>query len=162
MWFLFFSLLMWCITLINLYILKTLHHWDKFHLIMVYDPFKMLLNLVCQLLLRILYESSPGIVVVQSFRCVQLFETPWTAAHQAFLPSPSPRACLNSCPLSQWCHPTISSSVITFISWLLSFLASRSFPMSHIFASSGHSIGPSASTWVLAMNIQGWFSFRID
>ena len=69
-------------------------------------------------------------------------------------PSLSPRACSNSCPLCQWCHPTISYSVILF-SCLLSFQASRSFPVSQLFASGGQNIG--ASALVLPMNIQGWF-----
>ena len=51
---------------------------------------------------------------VQSFSCVQLFMTPWTAAHQTSLSITSSRACSNSCPSSQWCHPTISSSVVPF------------------------------------------------
>ena len=59
---------------------------------------------------------------------------------------PSPRVCSNSCPLSQWCHPTISSSVIPFSSCLKSFPASGSFPMSQFFASGGPSIGVSASS----------------
>ena len=71
-------------------------------------------------------------------------------------PSPSPRACSKSCPLSQWCHPTISSSVIPFSSCLQSFPASGSFPiMSRLFASGDQSIGASAS--VLPINIQDWF-----
>ena len=69
----------------------------------------------------------------------------------------SARVCSNSCPLSRWCHPTISSSVVPFSSHLQSFPASGSFPMSQIFGSSGQSIGPSASGSVLLMNIQGWF-----
>ena len=72
-------------------------------------------------------------------------------------PSPTPRVHPNPCPWSQWCHPTISSSVIPFSSCPQSFRASRSFPMSQLFASGGHSIGVSASTSVLPMNIQGWF-----
>ena len=70
-------------------------------------------------------------------------------------PSPSPGVCSNSCPLNQWCHPTISSSVISFSSCLQSFPASGSFPMSQLFASGGQSIGASAS--ILPMNIWGWF-----
>ena len=70
-------------------------------------------------------------------------------------PSPSPGVCSNSCPLSQWCHLTISSSVVPFSSYLQSFPASGSSPMSLIFVSGGQSIGASAS--VLPMNIQGWF-----
>ena len=72
-------------------------------------------------------------------------------------PSPSPGACSNSCPLSQWCHPTISSSVIPFPSCLQSFPASGSFLMSQLFTSGGQSIGASASASVLPMNIQDWF-----
>ena len=72
-------------------------------------------------------------------------------------PSPTPWLYSNSCPLSQWCHPTISSSVIPFSSRLQSFSASGSFPMSQLFASGGQSIGVSASTSVRPMNIQDWF-----
>ena len=68
-------------------------------------------------------------------------------------PSPPPRACSNSCPSSQWCHPTISSSVIPF-SCFQSFPASGSFQMRQFFASGGQSIGVSASASVLPMNIQ--------
>ena len=68
--------------------------------------------------------------------------------------SPSPRACSNSCPLSQWCHPTISFSVVPF-SYLQSFPASQPFLTSWLFASGDESIGVSAS--VLPRNIQDWF-----
>ena len=71
-------------------------------------------------------------------------------------PSLSPRVCANSCPLSQWCHPAISSSVIPF-SCLLSFPASESFPMCGLFASSGQSIGASALASALPLSIQNWF-----
>ena len=72
-------------------------------------------------------------------------------------PPPTPRTYSDSCPSSWWCHPTISSSVIPFSSRLQLFPASGSFQMSHLFASSGQSIGVSASTSVLPMNIQYWF-----
>ena len=72
-------------------------------------------------------------------------------------PSPTPRACSNSCPSSQWCHPTVSSSVVPFSSCLQSFPASESFPVSQFFASDGQGIGASASASVLPMNIQDWF-----
>ena len=72
-------------------------------------------------------------------------------------PSPTPRACSNSCPSSQWCHPTISSFVILFFSRLQSFPAPGSFPMSQFFASSGQSTWVSAPASVLTMNIQDWF-----
>ena len=72
--------------------------------------------------------------------------------------SPTPRAYSNSCPLSQWCHPTISSSVIPFSSCPQSLPASRSFPMSQFFTSGSQSIGVSTSTSVLPMTIWDWFS----
>ena len=80
---------------------------------------------------------------------------PWIAACQASLSLPSPRACSNSCPVSQWDHPTISSSLVPF-SCLQSFPASGSFQMSQLFASGGQSTGTSASASVLPMNIQAW------
>ena len=72
-------------------------------------------------------------------------------------PSPTPRACSNSCPWGQWCHPTISSSVVPFSSCLQSFPASGSFPMSQFFTWRGQSIGVTASASVLPVNIQDWF-----
>ena len=72
-------------------------------------------------------------------------------------PSPTPGACSNSCPLSRWCHPTISSSINPFSSCLRPFPASESFPMSQLFSSGGQSIGVSTSASVLSMNIQDWF-----
>ena len=77
-------------------------------------------------------------------------------------PSPTPRIYSNSCPLSQWCHPTISSSVVPFSSCSQSFPASRSLPMSQFFESGGQSIGVSASTSVLPMNIQDWFPLGLN
>ena len=70
-------------------------------------------------------------------------------------PSPSTRACSNSCPSSRWCHPVISSSVVPFSSCLQSFPASGSFLMSWLFALGGQTIGASSS--VLPKNSQGWF-----
>ena len=72
-------------------------------------------------------------------------------------PLPTPGDYSNSCPSSQWCHPTISSSVVPFSSCPQSLPASGSFPMSQLFAWGGQSIGVSASTSVLPMNIQDWF-----
>ena len=94
--------------------------------------------------------------------------TPWTATCQASLSinnsdghqllcPPTPRAYSNSCPLSRWCHPTISSSVVPFYSCPQSFPASGSFQMSQLFTSGGQSIEVSASASVLPMNIQDWF-----
>ena len=79
------------------------------------------------------------------------------------LPCPSlfPRVYSNSCPLSWWCHPTISSSVIPFSSCPQSFPTAMSFPMSQLFTSGGQNIGDSASASVLPINIQGWFHLRL-
>ena len=88
---------------------------------------------------------------------VPLFVTPWTAACQLPCPSLSPGAYSNSYPLSQWCHPTISSSVVPFSSCLQSFPASGSFPVSRLFTSGGQSIGASASN-----ECSGLISSRID
>ena len=71
-------------------------------------------------------------------------------------PSPTPGVHPNPCPLSRWCHPTISSSVVPFSSCLQSFPASGSFQMSQLFTSGGQTTGVSASTSVLPMNIQDW------
>ena len=76
-------------------------------------------------------------------------------------PSPTPRACSNSCPSNQWWNPTISYSVFPFSSGLQSFPASGSFQMSQFIASGGQSIEISASTTVLLMEIQDWFNLRL-
>ena len=93
------------------------------------------------------------------FSCSVMSDSSWAHGLQhARLPclSATPRACSNSCLLNQWCHPTISSSVVLF-SCLLSFPASESFPMSQFFPSGGQSIGASALASVLPMNIQDWY-----
>ena len=86
--------------------------------------------------------------------------TTWTAATPGFLvlerSQASSGACSNSCPLNQWCHPTILSSVVPFSSYLQSFPASGSFPVSWFFSSGGQSTGASASASVLLVK------FRID
>ena len=86
--------------------------------------------------------------VVQSLSLVWFFAAPWAAACQASLSFTIFQSLLNSCPLSQWCHPTISSSVTPFSSCPQSFPASGSFPVSQLFPSGGQSIGTSASAWV--------------
>ena len=91
---------------------------------------------------------------VQSLSCVRLFVPHGLQHARPPYPSPTPGAYSNSCPLSQWCHPTISSSVTPFSSCLQSFPASGSLPMSQFFASGDQSIGVSASTSVLPVNIQ--------
>ena len=104
-------------------------------------------------------SSSTSFVagVVQSLNHVSL--QPQELLH-AKLPFPplSPRVCSNSCPLSQWCYPTISSSVVPFSSCPQSFPASGSFPISQLLPSGGQCVGTLASASVLPMNIQGWFS----
>ena len=92
---------------------------------------------------------------VQSLSRVWLFETPRTAAHQASCPSPTTGVYPNSYPLSQWCHPAISSSVVLF-SCLQCFPTSEYFPMSQLFTSGGQSIGVSASPSGLPINTQDW------
>ena len=94
---------------------------------------------------------------IQSLSHVWLFVTPWTAARQSSLSITNSWVCSNSCPWSQWCHPTISSSVVPFSSCLQSFPASGSFPVSQFFTPGGQSIGVSASASVLPMNIRDWF-----
>ena len=81
----------------------------------------------------------------------------------ARLPCPllPPRICSNSCPLSRWCHPIISSSVTPFSSCLQSFPASGSFPMSWFFTSGGQNTGTLASASVFPINLQGLFPFRL-
>ena len=76
-------------------------------------------------------------------------------------PSPTPEVYSNSCPLSPWCHPTISSSVIPFSSHLQSFPASGAFPVSQFFPSNGQIIGASASASVLPINTQEWFPLEL-
>ena len=94
---------------------------------------------------------------VQKLRRVQLCATPWTAACQASLSITYHRVHSNSCPLSQWYHPTISFSVIPISSCFQSFPASGSLQMSQFFTSSSQSIGVSASASVFPMNIQDYF-----
>ena len=98
--------------------------------------------------------------LVQSLNHVWLFATPWTAAHQASPSITNFRACSNSCPWSQWCYLTISSSVLPF-SCIQSFPASGSFPMSQFFTSGGQSTGVSALASVLPMSIQNWFPLEL-
>ena len=98
---------------------------------------------------------------VQSLSHVWLFSTPWTVAHQASLFVTNSQSLLKLSPSSQWCHPTISSSVIPFSSHLQSFPASGSFPMSQFFTSGGQNIGVSVSASVLAMTIQDWFPLEL-
>ena len=103
----------------------------------------------------VIYWGSEG-----SFICSVVFNSlrPHGLQHARPLsPSPAPRVYPNSCPLSWWCHPTISSSLVPFSSCPQSFPASGSFQMSQFLASGGQRIGVWASTSGLPMNIQDWF-----
>ena len=102
-------------------------------------------------------SSRPNYHSVQSLSHVWLCDPHGQQHSRPPCPSPAPRVYSNSCPLSQGCHPTISSSVLPFSSRLQSFPASGSFPVSQFFTSGGHIIGVSASASVLPMNIQDWF-----
>ena len=99
----------------------------------------------------------PHSVQILSLSCVWLFVTPWIAACQASLSITNTRAYSDSYPLSWWCHPTISSSVVPFSCHLQSFPMSGSYQRSQFFTSGGQI---SASVSVLPMNIQDWFPFR--
>ena len=99
------------------------------------------------------------IIVVQSLSHVQLFATHGLQHARLPCPSPSPRVCSHSCPLSRWCHPI--TSVTSFSSYPQSFPASGSFSSSWLFASGGQSIRASTSASVLPVNIQ-LISFRVD
>ena len=93
---------------------------------------------------------------VQLLSHVRLFATPGLQHIRLPCLSLSPKVCSNSCPVSRWCHPTISSSVIPFSSYPQSFPPSGSLPMNRLFESGDQSIGASTSASVLQMNIQGW------
>ena len=142
----------------HIYCFDVEHPRDNSDLTMLYNPFNVLLNSVCFYLVEnfciYIYQRS-----VQ-FSCSVMSDSlrPHGLQHAGLpCPSPTPRAYSNSCPLSRWCHPTISSSVIPFSSRFQSFPASGSFQMSQFFASGGQSTGVSALASVLPMNIQDWF-----
>ena len=113
---------------------------------------------------KFFWESSDWNVVIVVVQSSVMSDSLWLHGLQHTklpCPSPSPWACSNSCPLSQWCHPTISSSAIPFPSCLQSFLASGSFLMSQLFASVGQSTGAAPSSSVLSVKIQGWFPLEL-
>ena len=125
---------------------KTNPSWEIWKLRYLYMDSYQLLEAGCS------WDLFSSVSSGQSLSRVRLFATPWTAAHQASLSIPTPRAYSSSCPLSPWCHPTISSSVAPFSSWLQSFPASGSFQTSQFFASGGQRTGVLASASVLPMN----------
>ena len=102
-------------------------------------------------------HPCPQIVVLQMLRVVSNSLQPHGLQRTRLpCPSPSPGGCSSSCPLSQWCHPTILSSVVLFSSCFQSSPASGFLPMSHLFVSGDQNIGASALASVLLMNIQDW------
>ena len=113
-----------------------------------------------------LYYIDPSrirrVCSVQLLSHVQLFATHELQHARLPCPSPTPWVQTNPCPLSGWCHPTITSSVVPFPSCPQSFPASGSFQMSQLFASGGQNIGVSASTSVLPMNTQDWSPLGCD
>ena len=105
------------------------------------------------------FNPTYFVIVVQSLSCVHLFVIHGLQRARLSCPSLFPRVSSKSCPLSQWCYPTVSSSVTLFSFCLPSFPESGSFLVSWLFTSDGQSIGASAS--VLPMNTQGWFPLRL-
>ena len=122
------------------------------------------------LMITLYAELNPnlnyGLWVIITYQCQFTHsvtsDSLWPCGLQPPCSSPNPGVYSNSCPLSQWCHPTISYSVVPFSSCFLSFPASGSFPMSQFFISGGQSTGVSASTSGLAMKHPGLISFRVD
>ena len=105
-------------------------------------------------------SGNPGLFSSVAQSCPTLW--PHGLQHPRLLsPLLSHRVCSNSCPLSWWCHPTISSSVVPFSSRLQSCPPSGSFQISQFFAPGGQRIGVSASASVLRINIQDWFPLRL-
>ena len=105
------------------------------------------------------HQGSPTVIISVQFSLSVVSDSlrPHEPQHaRPPCPSPTPGVHPNPCPLSWWCHPTISSSVVPFSSCPQSFPASGSFQMSQLFTSGGQSIGISASTSVLSMNTQDW------
>ena len=104
-------------------------------------------------------HMHPFLLCSLQFSCSVVSDSLWPHGLQHTrppCPSPTPRVYSNSCPLSRWCHPTTSSSVVPFSSCFQSFPASGSFQMSQLFASGGQSTGALASVSVLPMNTQDW------
>ena len=113
---------------------------------------------------EVMKKSSVQFSSVQFSHSV-MFDSLWPhwLQHTRFpCPSPTPGACSNSCPLSRWCHPIISSSVVPFSSSFRSFPASGGFPVSQFFASGGQSIGVSAFSISPSNEYSGLISFRTD
>ena len=102
-----------------------------------------------------------NVVDVQLLTNARLFVTPWLQHARHPCPSPYPGVCTNACPLSWWCHPTISFSVIPFSFCLQYFPALDSFLVSLLFASGSQNTGAAALASVFPMNIQGWLALGL-
>ena len=140
----------WCNTISSL--------WDLFHnrrLCLLSNSWKLFILDKTFFFLQSVQFSS-----VQSLNCVWHWDPTDCSTPGLPVPSATPGVYSNSCPLSQWCHPTISSSIVPFSSCPQSFPASGSFQMSQLFTSGGQSTGVLASASVLPMNIQDWFPLR--
>jgi len=125
---------------------------------MLYWLFKGFLNLDFIVIFRDVFNCLSSVQFSSVAQSCPTLCDPMDSKHtRPCSPSPTPGAYSNSCPLSRWCHPTISSSVVPFSSHFQSFPASGSFPMSQFFSTGGQSIGVSASASVLPMNTQDWF-----
>ena len=109
----------------------------------------------------LLISHPTTLLSIQSLSHVRQFVTSWPSAHQASLSSTKSQSLLKFIPLSWWCNPIISSSVIFFCSCFQSFWAAVSCPMSQFFSWGSGSIGALASASVLPMNIQDWFSLGL-
>ena len=123
-----------------------------------------ILNILVSIVEKIKQEKIILVDIFLLFSCSVMSNSLWFCGlEHTRLPCPSlsPRVYSHSCPLSLWCHSTISSSVAPFSSCPQSFPASRSFPMSQLFTSGDQSIGVSASASVLPMNIQDWFPLEL-
>ena len=133
-------------------------HWDRWIRPGTCHPSLRFYDFVLEFLMPVLVISLPSCSVQFSSSVMSGSLWPHELQHARLpCPSPTPGACSNSWPLCQWCHPTISSSVIPFSSCLQAFPASGSFQMSQLFASGDQSIGALATASLLPMNIQDWF-----
>ena len=117
----------------------------------------------CRYLFKVLFlfpiDQFSSVQFSRTVSHVRLFVTPWTGPP---CPSPTPRVYPNSCPLSRWCHLTISSSIVNFFSHLQSFPASGSFQMSQFFTSGGQNIGSLSFSISPSNEHPGLISFRMD
>ena len=127
--------------------------WSKNNCLTIMPLFSCFILVPCLLLLNLFALEHTRIFF---FSHVLLFVTPWTVSRLVSLSFTVSQSCSNPCSLSQWCHPTILSSVVPFCSCLQSFLASGSFQMSQLSASGSQSIGVSASKSIPPMNTQDW------